>query len=71
MKWSNKGHEFDYVAEQLQQLFCDKHKLIYVFGAGLIGIGLKTVYEKTGYFAGFIDNNEEKRKNGVDGAEVL
>ena len=71
MKWSNKGHEFDYVAEQLQQLFCDKHKLIYVFGAGLIGIELKTVYEKTGYFAGFIDNNEEKRKNGVDGAEVL
>jgi len=36
MKWNNKGHELDSMAEGLIQSFSNKKK-IYIFGAGFIG----------------------------------
>lgn len=71
MKWTNKGHELDSAGEQLCRLFHDKEKKLYIFGAGRIGREVKAVFVKTGCFAGFLDNDENKQRTGVDGAEVL
>lgn len=71
MKWSKKGQELDGMAKDLMQLFCHGKKKLYIFGAGLIGVELKAVFERTGYFSAFIDNNKEKQKIGVDGAKVF
>lgn len=71
MKWSKKGQELDGMAKDLMQLFCHGKKRFYLFGAGFIGIELKAVFERTGYFSAFIDNDEEKQKIGVDGAKVF
>ncbi len=71
MKWSKKGHEFDGIAKELLQSFSDKQKKIFIFGAGLIGMDLKKVFERAGYFAGFIDNNKEKQRTGAGGASVV
>ena len=71
MKWSKKGQELDGMAKDLMQLFCHGKKRFYLFGAGFIGIELKAVFERTGYFSAFIDNDKEKQKIGVDGAKVF
>ncbi len=71
MKWLNKGHEFDRYAEKLVENFYQKGKKIYLFGAGIIGGEIARVIEKTGCFAGFIDNSREKQGFGVNGTEVL
>lgn len=42
MKWENKSHELDLVADKLLQK-ADKYKYVYLFGAGKIGISLRAV----------------------------
>lgn len=71
MKWRKKGYEFDDIAKNLIQVFDEKQKKLYIFGAGWIGIELKKVFERTHYFAGFIDNDKEKQRTGIDDTKVV
>ncbi|MCI8512136.1 MAG: radical SAM protein [Lachnospiraceae bacterium] len=71
MKWTKKSHEFDETADRLQTAFYRKKKQLYIFGAGLIGERLEWVFKKTGCFAGYLDNDTEKQKTGVNGERVL
>ena len=66
MKWKNKGHEFDAYAKGLVRDFRELGNQFYIFGAGLIGGELKDIIEKTGCFAGFIDNDRRKQKISLD-----
>ena len=70
MQWNNPGHEYDKDAEQIIRTFCNGRK-IFVFGAGILGKDIRQRLELFGCFGGFIDNNEEKQKNGVDGTCLL
>lgn len=55
----NRGEELnEYKAEKLE------HEKFYVFGAGDIGRGLYVTLSFFGMFAGFIDNDVQKQKNG-------
>lgn len=70
MQWQNRGHEFDKEAEQIMAAFGNGRK-VYVFGAGVLGLHVRQRLELAGCFGGFIDNDEEKQKNGKDGARVM
>jgi len=69
MKWNNRGHEFDIVAEKLLQNQ-EKFRCIYIFGAGLIGANLTAVLQAYGILAGFIDNDIKKQHEGYKGYAV-
>lgn len=71
MKWRNKGHEFDHIARDIVEDFNDKERKIYIFGAGVCGERLRLIMEKTGCFAGFIDNDKRKQELGVNGVSVI
>lgn len=71
MKWQNKGHEFDQKAEEYIKLFRERGEKFYVFGAGYLGGEVKDVLERVGCFAGYIDNDVQKQKTGVDGNDVM
>lgn len=65
MKWINRGEELNtYKAEKLE------HEKLYVFGAGDIGRGLYVTLSFFRMFAGFIDNDVQKQKNGFCGQPV-
>lgn len=70
MRWKNKGHELDKVAEDISELV-RLHDKIYVFGAGILGKNMQEILEYLHMFGGYIDNDKEKQKNGVDGKEVI
>lgn len=70
MKWENRGHELDTRAEELLSKINTQEKL-YVFGAGMLGEDVYGILNRLNMFAGFIDNNTEKQKNGMDGMPVL
>lgn len=70
MKWKNKGHELDKAAEDISELI-RMHEKIYVFGAGVLGKNMQEILEYLHMFGGFIDNDKEKQKHGVDGKEVI
>ncbi|MDE7432746.1 MAG: 4Fe-4S cluster-binding domain-containing protein [Lachnospiraceae bacterium] len=70
MQWQNQGHEFDKEAEQIIETF-NNGKKVFVFGAGILGLDIKQRLELFDCFGGFIDNDEEKQKNGVEGAKVI
>lgn len=70
MKWKNKGHELDQTAEEISELVRLNDK-IYVFGAGVYGKNTQEILEYLHMFGGYIDNDEEKQKNGMDGREVI
>lgn len=70
MKWKNKGHELDQTVEEISELVRLNDK-IYVFGAGVYGKNTQEILEYLHMFGGYIDNDEEKQKNGVDGREVI
>lgn len=70
MKWTDKGHELDSRANKLIEKFTLSKK-IYIFGAGLLGADLKIELEYFGCFAGYIDNDVEKQKLGMDGRAVI
>ena len=57
MKWTNKGHEFDTVYQNIE-----KKDKFYLFGAGEYGEAVYQELEDKLPIAGFIDNNPEKQK---------
>lgn len=71
MKWTNKGHELDDIAEEVMQNFERHNRKIFLFGAGNIGNDIRLIMKKYHIFGGFIDNNPEKQKNGFKGEKVL
>lgn len=70
MKWKNKGHELDRTAEEISELV-RLHDRIYVFGAGVLGQSMREILEYLDMFGGYIDNDKQKQKNGVDGRKVI
>lgn len=70
MKWRSKGHEFDLMAEKYIGIFRESGEQIYIFGAGYLGNEVRNVVERLGCFAGYIDNDTQKQKAGVDGTLV-
>lgn len=70
MKWHSKGHEFDLMAERYIKIFRESGEKIYIFGAGYLGNEVRSVVEYLGCFAGYIDNDIQKQKLGVDGIRV-
>lgn len=71
MKWSDRGHELDEYAKELVQDFRNKKEKIFIFGAGLIGEDIRTILEKGELFSGYIDNDREKQKSGINKAKVI
>jgi len=69
MQWKNKTHELDIEADKLLNN-SEKFKHIYIFGAGLIGTQIMLTMCKYGILDGFIDNNEQKQKEGYKGYKV-
>ncbi len=70
MKWKNKGHELDIVANGLLEKQ-EQLKHIYIFGAGQVGSQIMLTLCKFGIMAGFIDNNKYKQENGYKGYKVF
>ena len=71
MKWNNKGHQFDEEGKRWTEELRGRDG-IWVFGAGIYGRELRTLFEnyKEGLgFQGFIDNNANK-KNQIRDCEV-
>ncbi len=67
MKWKNKGHEFDYVYENLT-----KKKSFYLFGAGMYGQAMYEELDKLGVsILGFIDNDESRQHTQYMGKEIF
>lgn len=71
MKWQNRGHEFDQMAEEYIKTFQKKGEKIYIFGAGYLGNEVKNVVERLGCFAGYIDNDTRKQESGINGIPVM
>lgn len=69
MKWTNKGHEYDTMAEKLLENQ-EKYRHIYIFGAGLIGANLIPMMRAYGILEGFIDNDIQKQHSGYHGFPV-
>lgn len=69
MKWKNKGHEFDMMAEKLLENQ-EKYRHICIFGAGLTGANLVALMQSYGILEGFIDNDVQKQRNGYKGFPV-
>lgn len=65
MKWINKGHEFDAIAEAIVNL-----KAIYLFGAGEHGKTAFKKYNQKILIKGFIDNDAAKINENFCGVKV-
>lgn len=66
MKWTNKGHELDFIGKRFKD-----RKQIYIYGTGPRG---KLCYERLAFLnctIGFIDGNTKKRKIGFMGLPVF
>lgn len=66
MKWSNKGHEFDHIGEQLKD-----RKKIYIYGAGENGKYACDRIKFLNCVEGFIDIDQEKKGKRLQGVEIL
>lgn len=66
MKWTNKGHEFDHVYENLK-----KKKSFYLFGAGMYG---QAMYEELTKLEvnilGYIDNDQTRQHKVFNGKQI-
>ena len=71
MKWQNRGHEFDEMAEAYTALFQENGEKIYIFGAGYLGGEMRDIVEYLGCFGGYIDNDVKKQRSGVEGSRVM
>lgn len=71
MKWQKKGHEFDDKADAYIKSFKESGEKIYIFGAGFWGKEVRSIVERMGCFAGFIDNDTKKQNTGIDGVKVM
>ncbi len=71
MKWQNRGHEFDELAETYTTLFQENGEKIYIFGAGYLGGEVRDIVEHLGCFGGYIDNDVKKQRSGAEGSRVM
>lgn len=69
MIWKNKTHEFDQFAANLMS--ANPQSKYYIFGAGLMGRELLSVFMKYNCTVMFIDNSVDKQRDGIDGTEVI
>ena len=69
MIWKNKGHENDYIAEQLIKQY-KKIPQVYVFGAGIKGKEIAETLKRYNCFAGYIDNDIAKQQRTHEGHKV-
>lgn len=70
MKWKNKGHEFDSMAEQIMTML--QTRKLYLFGAGQYGKRCKRILHNIGIeIAAFLDNNQSLYDTGCEGSAVL
>lgn len=65
MKWTNKGHEFDEVFNNIK----NKSKY-YIFGAGQYGQAIYNLLKDKLNIIGFIDNDKIKQQQGYNGRRV-
>lgn len=70
MKWKNKLHEFDGIAE-IYKLNGVITKDIYIFGAGAIGKSFFNIVNRFCKLKAFIDNDKEKQSNIYCGIPVI
>ena len=70
MKWNNKLHEFDEIADNYKQngVFS---KEVYIFGAGDLGKRFVRIASRLCKFRAFIDNDEEKHHSVYCGFPVI
>lgn len=66
MKWVNKGHEYDIVAEK----YLNDEEL-FIYGAGDCGKGLYDLLRKLDIKVSFIDGNRQKQLQGCMGEKVI
>ena len=69
MIWKNKTHELDQFAADLMS--ANPQLKYYIFGAGLMGRELLSVFMKYNCTVMFIDNSVDKQRDGIDGTEVI
>lgn len=69
MIWQNKTHEFDQYAKKL--LSAPFRKNYYIFGAGFLGNILSKILRYYGCITAFIDNDEEKQGDKIEGIPVI
>ncbi len=62
MKWTNVGHEFDAIYEEIR-----KKKKFYLYGAGDYGRQFYQLIHEEIQIGGFIDSDEKKQKSGYHG----
>lgn len=66
MKWTNKGHEFDHVYENLK-----KKKSFYLFGAGMYGQAMYAELTKLEVnILGYIDNDQTRQHKVFNGKQI-
>lgn len=70
MKWTNKCHELDALAEKLISKYCKRFPC-YIFGAGIAGKEMLVVLKYYQCFAAFIDNSREKQNLGFENEKVI
>ena len=68
MKWKNKGHEFDLY---IKDFFYNSGREVYIFGCGICGLSLAEKMKSYDCFKGYIDNDEKKIGQIVNGKEVI
>jgi hypothetical protein len=68
MKWSNKGHEFDSLAEKLLRLA--ETKRFYIWGAGYMGDTIFKTLSTEIRILGYIDSNPVKQNSYMNGLLV-
>lgn len=71
MKWNNKGHEFDFLWDELISKNGNKQRGIWLFGAGEHGKRILEQYKDDWYIKGFIDNDIQKQGVIIEGYPVI
>lgn len=66
MKWTNKGHEYDEMYKNIE-----KKNRYYLFGAGDYGRQFLRLFKDELDIAGYIDNNQNKVGNLIEGIKCL
>lgn len=69
MQWTKPGHEYDIEADAILREYESKEKVA-VFGGGILGRDLAPLLESYHIFGGFIDNDLDKQRNGIEGRKV-
>ena len=69
MIWKNKTHELDQFAADLMS--ANPQLKYYIFGAGLMGRELLSVFMIYNCTLMFIENSFDKQRDGIDGTEVI